>query len=325
MEKPTMLRTFGTLALFAFAPLIALAQGYPSKPITLVNGFPPGGGPDILARQLATALTKRMNQNVLVDNRPGATGTIGAGYVARAEPDGYTLLFGVAANLVIGPATLDVPYDPVKSFAPIVEIARGPYLMLVSTRLPVTSVAQLIEYAKARPKQLNFGSVGPGSPHHFAGELFNREAGVQLVHIPYKGGGPAYAAFMQGEIQVMFDSMPGPQAHLQSGTVRAIGVTGARRLPMMPDVPTLAEQGVPGIDIHFMFGVMAPAGTPKDVVARLNAEIAQALNDADVRATLARQGVQPSPGTPEAFGALVASEFSRWKGIVQQTGFKSQR
>jgi tripartite-type tricarboxylate transporter receptor subunit TctC len=305
--------------------LSAAAQSYPSKPITVVNGFPPGGGPDILARQLATGLAKRLGQNVVVDNRPGASGTIGAASVARADPDGYTLLFGVASNLVVGPSTLNVQYDPVKSFAPIVEIARGPYLMLVSTKVPPTSVAQLIEYAKARPGKLNFGSVGPGSPHHFAGELFNREAGVQLVHVPYKGGGPAYAAFLQGEIQVMFDSMPGPQAHLQSGSVRALGVTGAKRLAMMPEVPTLAEQGLPGVDIHFMFGMMAPAGTPKDIIARLNAEITQALTDADVRATLARQAVQPSPGTPEAFGELVASELARWKAIVQKTGFKPDR
>ena len=315
------------LCLLAFlgAPLQVPAQTYPVKPITIVNGFPPGGGPDILARQLAAALAKRMNQNVVVDNRPGATGTIGAASVARAEPDGYTLLFGVAANLVIGPATLDVQYDPVKSFAPIVEIARGPYLMLVSTKLPVNSVAQLVEYARARPGKLNFGSVGPGSPHHFAGELFSRESGLDMVHVPYKGGGPAYAAFLQGEIQMMFDSMPGPQAHLQSGSVRAIGVTGARRLTMMPEVPTLVEQGISGVDIHFMFGMLAPAGTPKDVIVRLNAEITQALTDSEVRATLARQAVQPSPGTPEAFGALVASEFSRWKAIVQKTGFKSDR
>ena len=320
-----ILRALALLILVATMPLPAAAQSYPAKPIVVVNGFPPGGGPDILARQLAGVLAKRLNQSVLVDNRPGATGTIGAASVARAEPDGYTLLFGVAANLVIGPSTLDVQYDPVKSFAPIVEIARGPYLMLVSTKLPVNSVAQLIEYAKARPGKLNFGSVGPGSPHHFAGELFNREAGVALVHVPYKGGGPAYAAFLQGEIQMMFDSMPGPQAHLQSGSVRAIGVTGLQRLAMMPEVPTLAEQGIPGIDIHFMFGMVAPAGTPKDIIARLNAEITQALTDAEVRATLARQAVQPSPGTPEAFGALVASELSRWRAIVQKTGFKSNQ
>jgi len=318
-----ILRALALLILVAAMPVAA--QSYPAKPIVVVNGFPPGGGPDILARQLAGVLAKRLNQSVLVDNRPGATGTIGAASVARAEPDGYTLLFGVAANLVIGPSTLNVQYDPVKSFAPIVEIARGPYLMLVSTRLPVNSVAQLIEYAKARPGKLNFGSVGPGSPHHFAGELFNREAGVELVHVPYKGGGPAYAAFLQGEIQMMFDSMPGPQAHLQSGSVRAVGVTGLQRLATMPEVPTLAEQGIPGIDIHFMFGMVAPAGTPKDIIARLNTEITQALTDAEVRATLARQAVQPSPGTPEAFGALVASELSRWRAIVQKTGFKSNQ
>ena len=304
-------------------PAFAHAQAFPARPITLMNGFPPGGGPDILARQLATAMTPRLGVNVVVENRPGATGTIGAGAVARATPDGHTLLFGVAANLVVGPATLkDVPYDPVKSFAPVAEIARGPYLLVASTKLPVASVKELVAYAKANPGRLNFASVGPGSPHHYAGELLKRAAGIDIIHVPYKGGGPAYAGFLAGEVQLLFDSMPGPQAHLQSGTIRALAVTGTKRLALMPNVPTLAEEGFPGVDVHFMFGVMAPVGTPRDAVMRLNAAIAQALGDAAIRETLARQAVEPSPGTPEAFGALVASEFARWKEIVVQTGFR---
>lgn len=304
-------------------PAVAHAQAFPSRPITLMNGFPPGGGPDILARQLATAMTQRLGVNVVVENRPGATGTIGAGAVARAAPDGHTLLFGVAANLVVGPATLkDVPYDPVKSFAPVAEIARGPYLLVASTKLPVASVRELVAYAKANPGKLNFASVGPGSPHHYAGELLKRSAGIDIVHVPYKGGGPAYAGFLAGEVQLLFDSMPGPQAHLQSGTIRALAVTGTKRLALMPNVPTLSEEGLPGVDVHFMFGVMAPAGTPRDVVMRLNGAIAQSLGDEAIRGTLARQAVEPSPGTPEAFGALVASEFARWKDIVVQTGFR---
>ncbi len=313
------------LALLLVLAGAAQAQDFPVRPITLVNGFPPGGGPDILARQLAAALTKRLGQNVIVENKPGASGTIGAASVARAAPDGYTLLFGVASNLVVRPATLKVPYDPVTSFAPVVEIARGPYLLLVSSKLPVKTTREFIDYARERPGKINFGSVGPGSPHHFAGALFGREMGLQLVHVPYKGGGPAYAAFLAGEIQMLFDSMPGPQAHLQAGTVRALGVTGEQRLAVLPDVPTFIEQGIEGVDIHFMFGVMAPAGTPRDIVLLLNREIAHSLNDAEVRKTLARQAVAPSPGTPEAFGKRVASELERWKKIVARTGFAGDK
>jgi len=302
----------------------ASAQAYPSRAITLVNGFPPGGGPDILARQLASVVSKRMGQQMLVDNRPGASGTIGAGSVARALPDGYTLLFGVGSNLVIAPAALkDVPYDTLTAFAPVVEIARGPYVLVVSAKLPVNTLAELVEHAKKNPGKLNFASVGPGSPHHFAGELFKREAGIDMLHVPYKGGGPAYAAFLAGEVQVLFDSMPGPQQHIQSGAVRPLAVTGTKRLAVLQSVPTFAEQGMPGVDIGFMFGIVAPAGTPRDIVMRLNAEFTQALSDPDVRTTLARQAVEPSPGTPEAFGALLAAESKRWKEIVAKTGFRA--
>ena len=302
----------------------AAAQGFPSRPVTLVNGFPPGGGPDILARQLAAVVSKRLGQQMVVENRPGASGTIGAGFVARALPDGHTLLFGVASNLAIAPAALkDVTYDPVTSFAPVVEIARGPYVRVVSGKLPAQTLAEFLDFAKKSPGKLNFASVGPGSPHHFAGELFKQVAGVDMVHVPYKGGGPAYAGFLAGEVQVLFDSMPGPQQHIQAGTVRPLAVTGARRLAVLPEVPTFAEQGMLGIDIHFMFGVVAPAGTPREVIARLNTEIAQALAEPEVRTTLARQAVEPSPGTPEAFGALLAAESRRWKEIVAKTGFKA--
>jgi tripartite-type tricarboxylate transporter receptor subunit TctC len=300
------------------------AQAYPARAITLVNGFPPGGGPDIMARQLAAVVSKRIGQQMIVENRPGASGTIGAGTVARAAPDGYTLLFGVASNLAVGPATLkDITYDPVTSFTPVVEIARGPYVLTVSTKLPVNTLGELVDYAKKNPGKLNFASVGPGSPHHFAGELFKKEAGIDMVHVPYKGGGPAYAGFLAGEVQVLFDSMPGPQAHIQAGTVKPIAATGARRIAVLPDVPTFAELGLPGVEINFMFGVVAPAGTPRDVVTKLNAEFTQAMADPEVRQTFARQAVEASPGTPEAFGALVAAEARRWKDIVAKTGFKA--
>jgi len=306
-----------------FQSPVARSEEYPSRPVTLVVGFPPGGGPDILARQLAAALNKQLHATFIVENRVGAIGTMGANSVVQAAPDGYTLLFGVASNLVIGPAVLRNPlYNPVKSFTPVVEIARGPYVLLVSSKLPAQSVAELVDYAKQNPGKLNFGSVGPGSPHHYAGELFKKAANIDIVHVAYKGGGPAYNAFLAGEIQVLFDSMPGPSAALQAGTIRALAVTGAKRLNVMPNVPTMAEAGYPKVDISFMFGVVAPQNTPRPIIEKLNAAITDALKEPAMREALARQSVEASPGTPEAFGALIASEYKRWNEIVELTGFR---
>lgn len=208
------------IALFLCASA-AFGQGYPARPVTLVNGFPPGAATDTISRQIAAVLTKRLGQSVVVENRTGASGTIGAASVARAAPDGYTLLFGVLSNLVVGPASLkDTPFDPVQSFAPVIEVARGPYVLVVVPSLNVRTLAEFVAYAKAHPGKLNFGSVGPGSAHHFAGEMLKRAAGIEMLHVPYKGGGPAYAGLLGGEIQVLLDTMPGPQQYVQAGTLR---------------------------------------------------------------------------------------------------------
>ena len=310
--------------LFSLAASGALAQGYPNHPITLVNGFPPGAATDTISRQLATVLGRRLGQSVVVENRVGASGTIGAASVARAAPDGYTLLFGVLSNLIIGPASLkDVSYDPVQSFAPVIEVARGPYVLVVTPAVPAKTLAEFIDYAKKNPGKLNFGSVGPGSAHHFAGEMLKRAVGIEMVHVPYKGGGPAYAGLLGGEIQVLLDTMPGPQQYVAAGTLRALAVTGPKRLSTLPSVPTFLEQGVDGVDVQFLFGIVAPKGTPPDVVAKLNAEIAQAMTDPDLRTTFSRQSIEPTPGTPEAFGALLALEWRKWKEIVARTGFRA--
>jgi tripartite-type tricarboxylate transporter receptor subunit TctC len=302
----------------------AFTQGYPAKPITLVNGFPPGGATDIVSRQIAAGLTKRLGQSVVLENRTGASGTIGAASVARAAPDGYTLLFGVLSNLIVGPASLPgISYDPVQSFTPVIEVARGPYVLMVTPAVPVRTLAEFIAYAKKNPGKLNFGSVGPGSAHHFAGEMFKRAAGIEMIHVPYKGGAPMYTGLLGGEVQVLLDTMPGPQQHLQSAALRALGVTGTKRLATLPEVPTLIEQGLEGVDIQFMFGIVAPKGTPADIVARLNSEIAQVMADPEIRTTFARQSIEPTPGTPEAFGALLAVEWKKWKDIVAKTGFKA--
>jgi tripartite-type tricarboxylate transporter receptor subunit TctC len=299
------------------------AQTYPAKPITLVNAFPPGGSTDIIARQLAAKLSQRLGQQVVVDNRAGASGTIGAASVARAEPDGYTMLFGVAANLAVAPAVLkSLPYDPVKSFASVVEIARGPYVLTVNPSVPAKDVAEFVAYAKQNPGKLNYGSPGQGSVHHLVNEMLKQATGIDLVHVPYKGGAPMYTAVVAGEVQVLIDGMPGPLAHIRSGKIRALGVTGDRRLAVLPDVKSFAEQGVKGVDAQFWWGIVVPTGTPQPVIARLNAEITQALADPEIKATFQNQNIEPSPGTSEAFGAWIAAERVRWVEVVAKAGIK---
>ena len=313
------------LVLLAGAAAPAAAQGYPSKPITLVNAFPPGGATDIVARQLAARLSQRFGQQVVVDNRAGAAGTIGAASVARAEADGYTMLFAVAANLAVAPAVLKtVAYDPVKSFAPVVEIARGPYVLMVHPSVPAKDLAEFVAYAKQNPGRLNYGTPGQGSVHHLATEMLKQATGIDIVHVPYKGGAPMYTAIMGGEVQILLDGMPAPLPQVRAGKVRALGVTGDKRLGALPDVRSFAEQGVTGVDAQFWWGIVVPAGTPQPIVARLNAEITQALADPEVKATFEKQNIEPSPGTPEAFGTWVAAERTRWAQVVAKAGIKPE-
>jgi tripartite-type tricarboxylate transporter receptor subunit TctC len=299
------------------------AQTYPSKTVTLVNGFPPGGPTDLTLRQIAAKLGERLGQPVVVDNRAGAAGTIAGAAVARAAPDGHTLLFGVAANLAVAPATMKTPpYDPATAFTPIIEVARGPYLWLVKPAVPARSLQEFVAWAKANPGKVNYGSPGQGSVHHLAGEMYKRIAGIEMTHVPYKGGTTAYTALLGGEIDAMFDSMPAPLPHIAAGKMRALGVTGSKRLPALPEVPTFAEQGVSGVDVHFWWGFVGPAGLPRDIVARLNAEIGRALADPELKATLAKWNIEPTPGTPEAFGAFIVQESRRWREVVAASGLK---
>ena len=311
------------LLVLLFAAQAASAQTYPSKAITIVNGFPPGGPTDLTLRQVAAKLSERLGQPVVIDNRAGAAGTIAGALVAKAAPDGYTLLFGVAANLAVAPATMkNPPYDPATAFAPIIEIARGPYVWMVKPSVPARNLKEFIAWAKANPGKVNYGSPGQGSVHHLAGEMFKRAAGLDMVHVPYKGGTTAYTALLGGEIDAMFDSMPAPLPHIAAGKIRALAVTGPKRLPALPDVPTLAEQGVPGVDVHFWWGFVGPAGLPKDIVAKLNAEIGLVLADAELKATFAKWSIEATPGTPEAFGAYIAQEARRWREAVAASGLR---
>ena len=299
----------------------ALGQSFPSRPVTILNGFPAGGAVDTALRQIAARLDQRLGQPVVVDNKPGASGTIAAATVARANPDGYTLLFGVAANLAVAPATMKAPpYDPARAFTPVIEIARGPYIWLVRADAPAKSFPEFVAWAKGNPGKLNYGSPGQGSAHHLAVEVLKRSAGLDIVHVPYRGA--SFQPLLAGEIQASFENMPGPLPLIESGKIRALAVTGTRRLPALPDVPTFAELGLPENNANFWWGIVGPAGMPKSVVDRLNSEIGSALAEPGLKTTFANWNIAQSAGTPEAFGATIAQEYARWKQIVATTDLK---
>ena len=299
----------------------ALAQSYPTKPVKVLIGFAPGGAPDTVLRRIASKLEERLGQPVVVENRAGASGTIAAAAVARADADGYTLLFGMAANLAVAPATMkNPPYDALTAFAPIIEIARGPYLWLVRSDAPARNMQEFIAWSKKNPGKLNYASPGQGTVHHLATEMLKQAAGIDMVHVPYRG--VLYVALLAGDIQAMFQSMPEPLPYLEAGRIRALGVTGNRRLAALPDVPTLAEQGLPEVEANSWWGFVGPAGMSNAVVAKLNAEIAGVLAEPELKAIFARWNIEPTPGTPEAFGLYIRQESIRWKEVVAKAGLQ---
>lgn len=299
----------------------ALAQPYPSRPITLVNGFPPGGTTDGVTRTLAGKMAERLGQPVVVENRPGAAGMIAATSVARAAPDGYTLLFGVAANLAVGPATLKKPpYDPSSAFTPVGEMARGAYIWMVRADHPATDMKQFVAWTRANPGKAHYASPGQGSVHHLATEMLKQKTGADMTHVPYKGGPALVGALLGGEVQAMFESPGGYLGNIRAGKLRALGVTGARRLDALPQVPTLDEQGIAGLQVNSWWGIVGPAGLPPELVRRLNAELARVLADPELKAGLEKLSIEPSPGTPEAFGAYIREEYARWRQFVASSG-----
>ena len=316
------------LAAFAAAGIAALpaptcAQPYPSKPIRLVVPFPPGGSLDVVARAIGQKLGDAWGQPVIVDNRPGAGGNIGADLVAKSAPDGYTILEGALSTHAVNVSLYArMPYDPVKDFVPITLVAVTPNVLVVNPSLPVNSVAELIAYAKANPGKLSFGSGSNGSAGHLAGELFKTEAGVDMVHIPYKGGAPALQDLLGGQIQLMFDNLANSMQHVRAGKLKALAVTTARRSSLVPDLPTLAETGLPGFDIYTWWGFMAPAGTPRSIVAKWNAEVRRILNTPEMKTFFAQQGAEPSPTSTEQFAALIQSEIPKYAKIIKDSGAK---
>ncbi len=306
-----------------FAPA-ADAQGYPSRPIRLVVPYPPSGPLDIMARAIGQKLAEALGQPVLVDNKPGAGGNIGADLVAKSAADGYTLLMGAVATHAINPTLYPkIPYDPVKDFTPVALVAVVPNVLVVNPALPVTSVKELIELARARPGYLNFASGSTGSTGHLAGELFNALAGVQMVHIPYKGGAPAMADLLAGQVQLMFDNLANALPQVRGGKLRALAVTTAQRSAFAPDLPTLAEAGVAGFDLTTWFGIFLPGNAPRDIVSRLNGEVVRALNAPDMRDRLFKMGAEPpASNTPEQFSVFIRQEFDKYARVIKASGAK---
>jgi tripartite-type tricarboxylate transporter receptor subunit TctC len=301
----------------------AKAQDYPTKPIRLVVPFAAGGATDVLARLVGERLTASLGQQVVVDNRPGAGGNIGSDLVARAEPDGYTILMGAVGTHAINPSLYPkMPYDPVKDFAPVTLVASVPNVLVVNPEVPAKSVQELIDLAKAKPGELNFASSGNGTSIHLSGELFKAMTGTDIVHVPYKGSGPAVTDLLGGQVQMMFDNMPSSLPHVKAGKLRALGVTSAKRSPALPEVPTIAEAGVPGYDATSWFGILAPAGTPEPVVTRLQGAIVQALGEPEMRQRMADLGAEPVGDTPAEFGQFITAELAKWAKVVNDAGVK---
>ena len=314
-------RAFAILALCL--PVLAFGQAYPAKPIRLVVPFPAGGSLDVVARAIGQKLTDAWGQPVVIDNRPGAGGNIGADLVAKAAPDGYTILEGALSTHAVNVSLYSkMPYDPVRDFVPITLVAVTPNVLVVNPSVPVNSVKDLIAYAKANPGKLSFGSGSNGSAGHLAGELFKTEAGVDMVHVPYKGAAPAMQDLLSGQIQLMFDNLANSMQYVRAGKLKALAVTTAHRSTLVPELPTLSEAGLPGFDISTWWGFMAPAGTSKEIVAKWNAEVSRILATPEMKAFFAQQGAEPSPTSPEAFGAMIKSEITKYAKIVKDSGAK---
>lgn len=295
------------------------ARNFPVKPIRMIVPFPPGGSNDILGRFMAQKLTERLGQQVIVDNRGGADGIIGTDLAARAVPDGYTLLI-VSTTYAMNPAIHKLPYDSLKSLIPIGFIGSGANVLAVTPSLPVKSLKELIAMAKAKPGELRYASSGVGGFNHFGGELFNTLAGVKLVHVPYKGGGPAMLDVMTGQVEVLFGTLIQALPHVRSGKLKPLGVGSAKRSPILPDVPTIAEAGVTGYDGSIWWGVLGPAGIPRPIVTRLNSEIATILREPEAANRLTAEAAEPVIETPEAFGKTIATDIAKWSRIAKQAG-----
>jgi len=319
MFSSTLFRSLTVLAL-AGAASTALAQGYPSKPIRIVVGFPPGGGVDINARLLGPKLTEYLGQQIIVENRPGAGTNIANELVARAAPDGYTLLINTAALVINMSLYKKVAYDAVRDFAPLSLFSMAPNILVVHASVPVKTAQQLVALAKSRPGQLNYSSAGAGTTQHLAGELFNLRAGTKIVHVPYKGSAPSLTALISGEVDLTYANIPAISSHVKSGRLRPLANLGPKRSDQLPQVPTMKEAGVAGVEVVVWYGLFAPAATPRDIVAKLGDAIGRAARSPDMKQRLVDLGAEPVGNSPEEFSKLVREELKRWAEVVKVSG-----
>jgi len=296
----------------------ALAQAYPERPVRIIVGYPPGGGTDLVARLVQQPLSTRWGQPVVIDNRPGASAIIAADAVAKARPDGYTLLMAYATEVAVNPVTVKkLPYDPVRDFTPILRLAGAPLVLAVHPALAAKDVRELVALARAKPGTLSYSSSGSGSVHHFAGELFKLQTGADILHVPYKGSGPAAADAVAGQVQANFASVASVLRFVQAGRLRALAVTSKQRSPQMPEVPSMVEAGLADFELTSWYGLLAPAGTPPAIVAKIHADVTAVLGSAEIQKSFATQGLDMAGGTPQAFGAFIREEAAKFARIAK--------
>lgn len=319
--RRSVLSTIALAAAAAALPLAASAQNYPTKPITIVVPFAAGGTTDILARLVGQYLTTELGQPVVVENKAGAGGNIGAAYAAKAPADGHTLFMGTVGTHAINASLYKkLPYDPIKDFAPLSRVAMVPNLLVAHPSQPYKTVQEMIAYAKANPGKINFGSPGNGASPHLSGELFKSMTKVDMVHVPYKGSAPAVSDLLGGQISIMFDNLPSVIPHVRSGKLRAIAISTATRSADLPDVPTIAEAGVPGYEATSWFGMFAPAGTPAPVLAKISTALGKVLANAEVKKKIDDQGGEPANETPAQFADFIQKETIKWGKVVKESG-----
>ncbi|MCC7082988.1 MAG: tripartite tricarboxylate transporter substrate binding protein [Burkholderiales bacterium] len=304
-------------------PFAANGQAYPAKPIRLIVPFSPGGATDVISRLLAQRLGQQLGQQVIADNRPGANGNIGTALAAQSPPDGYTLVMSYDGTMAINPSVYrKMPFDPLKDLAPVASVAQLPLLMVVHPSLPTKRVAEFVALAKSRPGAINYSSAGYGSAGHLCAELFRAEAGIDIVHVNYKGGGQAVSSLIGGEIQMLMTGLTTVEGHLKSGKLRALAFTSPKRMAGAPEVPTFAEAGFPGLVVQSWYGILAPAEVPAQIVNRLNAEINKAIQTPELRSRLSALGTEPTGGTAEQFAATIRADIGRWAKVVATAGIK---
>ena len=322
MKKASMLLIVVTLFIgVGVQPLIA--DEYPTRPIRMIVPFPPGGGNDLLARSISQPLSQAIGQSVVVDNRGGAGGQIGATLAAAAAPDGYTIFLGSIGNLTFLPVLQSkLQYEPVRDFAPVTLLATSPFILVINPAVPAKSVKELLALAKAQPGKLNYGSAGPGSSLHMTGELFKLESGADITHVPYKGTAPALIDLLSGQVQMLFSTMPSVVPHVKTGKLRALGVSSTKRAGVVPDVPTIAEAGVPGFEVLNWQGIVVPKKTPDAIIQKLNRALLEALKSPETIKALANQGLDAAGGTPEQFGALIKSEIEKYGKVAKAANLR---